>query len=136
MTHRQRGDFRRLFIFAVLLALLPAYAQTVMYRNTGEEFAGPFPSWKNVKTDYGAKGDGVTDDTAAIQQALDELKNVLTNHWCVLYFPAGTYRITDTLHSTDRREHNDYAGANLIGEDAATTILRWDGPANKPHAAL
>ena len=37
-----------------------AWAQTaVEYYATGEEFAGPFPSWKNVKTDFGAKGDGV-----------------------------------------------------------------------------
>src|SRR5450631_3873832 len=36
----------------------------------GDEFVGPFPSWSNLKTKFGAKGDGVTDDTAAIQAAL------------------------------------------------------------------
>ncbi len=55
-------------LLCCLFAMCPLCAQTIVYRNTGEEFAGPFPSWKNVKTDYGAKGDGVTDDTAAIQQ--------------------------------------------------------------------
>ncbi len=120
---------------AILAACLgqtvPACAETVAYFDTGEEFAGPFPSWKNIKTDYGARGDGVADDTAAIQRALDELKNVPKNDWCVLYFPAGTYRITRTLW-TLRKEHHDYLGANLIGEDPAKTVLLWDGPADMP----
>lgn len=107
------------------------HAQTVTYYNTGEEFHGPFPGWKNVKTDYGAVGDGATNDTAAIQKALDDLKTVQTNRWCVLYFPAGTYRIDETL-TTSRKAHNDYLGANLVGEDPQKTILRWDGPPGKP----
>jgi hypothetical protein len=108
-----------------------AHAQAVAYYETGEEFAGPFAGWKNVKTDYGAKGDGAANDTAAIQRALDDMKAVMKNDWCVLYFPAGTYRIDRTL-TTLRKEHNDYLGANLIGEDPATTVLLWDGPADKP----
>ncbi len=116
---------------ALLLAcpLPSAHAQTVEYYATGEEFVGPFPSWKNVKTDFGAKGDGVADDAPAIQKALDELKAVQTNAWSVLYFPAGTYRLGSTLR-TERTEHNDYLGAQIIGEDPATTILLWDGPEN------
>jgi hypothetical protein len=42
----------------------------------------------NVKA-YGAKGDGVTDDTAAIQAAADTGKN--------LFFPAGTYMISSAI---------------------------------------
>ena len=53
-----------------------------------EEFVGPFPSWKNVR-DFGAKGDGTTDDSNAIQAALTDLKTVMTNSYSVLYFPAG-----------------------------------------------
>jgi Pectate lyase superfamily protein len=120
-------------ILAAAWPLCPAgaSAQAVTWYDTGEEFVGPFPSWKNVKTDYGAKGDGVANDTTAIQKALDDLKNVSTNDWCVLYFPAGTYRIDDTL-KTVRKEHNDYLGANLVGEDPAQTTIVWDGPADKP----
>ena len=98
----------------------------VAFYETGEEFAGPFPSWKNVQTDYGAKGDGATDDTAAIQAAIDDLRNVSGNRWCTLYFPAGTYRIEKPLINR-RREHNDWLGCQIIGADPATTILQWQG---------
>jgi hypothetical protein len=91
-----------------------------------ESFSGPFASWKNVK-DFGAVGNGVTDDTAAIQTALNALKNVRTNTWSVLYFPAGTYRITRPL-TTSRSSHHDYLGAEIIGADPSTTTLAWDGP--------
>ncbi|KKA30026.1 hypothetical protein TD95_001514 [Thielaviopsis punctulata] len=42
--------------------------------------------------DYGAVGDGVADDTAAVQKALDQAS--LSN---VIFFPAGSYRITSTI---------------------------------------
>ena len=42
--------------------------------------------WVNVKTDHGAVGNGLADDTAAIQAACDTGKNV--------YFPEGTYIIS------------------------------------------
>lgn len=87
-----------------------------------EEFVGPFPSWADVKRDYGAVGDGVADDTAALQRALDEVAT--PGHAAVLYFPTGTYRITQTLNFNTR------LGASLVGEDPLTTILKWDGPAN------
>ncbi|AJP73352.1 glycosyl hydrolase family 28-related protein [Sphingomonas hengshuiensis] len=44
--------------------------------------------WSNVRT-LGAKGDNATDDTAAIQRAIDSHR--------VVYFPSGFYRVTDTL---------------------------------------
>lgn len=107
-----------------------AHGQTVTFFSTGEEFAGPFTSWKNVKTDYGAKGDGVTDDAPAIQKALDDLRDVPRNHWSTLYFPAGTYRIGSTL-KTARRGHTDWLGCQIIGEDPATTVISWHGSDGK-----
>ena len=99
-----------------------------------EEFVGPFPSWKNVK-DFGAKGDGTTDDSNAIQAALNDLKPVMTNSYSVLYFPAGTYRITKTLVTT-RVAHMDYQGFSIIGEDPANTTLVWDGAAGQIMISL
>jgi len=48
----------------------------------------PTRQWVNVKT-LGAKGDGKSDDTAALQAAIDGNRT--------LYFPSGFYAVTDTL---------------------------------------
>ncbi len=93
------------------------------------EFIGPFPSWANVKTEFGAVGDGKADDTAAIQKALDSIKvNASTKK--VLYFPAGTYRITKKLLLI-RISHSEPLGMSITGEDPLTTIIKWDGPADE-----
>ena len=100
-------------IFAAAVASAPIAAQAM----GDEEFVGPFASWANVKTTYGAKGDGVTDDTAAIQKALNALG--LSNP--TLYFPAGTYRITQTLSLAGQ------IYVNIIGQDPANTAILWAG---------
>jgi sugar lactone lactonase YvrE len=48
----------------------------------------PSSEWANVHT-LGVKGDGVSDDTAAIQQGIDAHR--------VLYFPSGHYVVRNTL---------------------------------------
>lgn len=45
-------------------------------------------SWVNIRT-LGVKGDGVTDDTAAIQKAIDAHR--------ILYVPSGRYIVSDTI---------------------------------------
>lgn len=48
--------------------------------------------------DYGAIGDAVTDDTAAIQAAIDAAGALASSNYGVnVYFPGGQYLITDTL---------------------------------------
>ena len=94
-------------------------ASTASRPAIGDEFIGPFPSWTNVKTVYGAKGDGVTDDTAALQAALSNVG--LNGHSSVVYLPAGTYKISSTLNLA-AREH-----ISIVGEDPATTIIKWAG---------
>lgn len=72
----------------------------------------------NVR-DFGAKGDGVADDTAAIQAAIDSVNKLGT-----VFFPKGTYKITDTLnivYSTDL-----WQAVNLLGVGNASKI-DWRG---------
>ncbi len=45
-------------------------------------------TWVNLKS-LGAKGDGLTDDTKAIQAAIDQ--------YPYIYVPQGSYRISETL---------------------------------------
>ena len=45
-------------------------------------------TWANIR-DFGAKGDGVTDDTPAIRKAI--------NQHDTLYFPQGRYRVSDSI---------------------------------------
>ncbi len=105
----------------VLLSYLSAFLASA----GAEEFYGPFSSWRNLKTDYGAVGDGKTDDTAALQHALNDL--VKHQNFCVVYVPAGHYRLTSTV-KTVRHLHNDCNGITLVGESPDTTVLQWDGP--------
>jgi glucan 1,3-beta-glucosidase len=50
--------------------------------------------YRNVK-DLGAKGNGVTDDTAAIQRAISQRSTARS----VIYFPAGTYLVSSGLRA-------------------------------------
>ncbi len=108
-----------------LLTLLAAARVSAATPRATDEFVGPFASWLNVKTDFGAVGDGKADDTAAIQRALATLRYHVTSR--VLYFPAGVYRITKTLRLL-RESHNESSGISIYGEDPTTTIIKWDGP--------
>ena len=109
----------RLAILAMALLLAIGTAGAALLSD--EEFVGPFPSWMNVKTAYGAVGDGKADDTAALQNALNALANNDPAARAVLYLPAGTYRITRGLTMTS------HMYVEVLGEDPAKTIIKWDG---------
>ena len=75
------------------------------------EWNGPFASWDNLKTTYGAHGDGVTDDTAAISKMFANI-GVGTNS-PVVYVPNGTYIFTQQMYFALRD------GVRIVGQDPA-----------------
>ncbi len=67
---------------------------------------------------YRAKGDGKTDDTHALQQALDDN----TDRGAILYFPNGIYRVSDTLRwgGDESRQRN----TTFWGQSRAGAVLQ------------
>ena len=98
----------------------------------GSEIASaqPFGSWINVQTECGAVGDGKADDTAAIQKGLDLIRPEDSKRK-ILYFPAGTYRITGTVKAI-REKHRECQGVGLQGEGPDKSVIVYDGVGNEP----
>lgn len=73
--------------------------------------------------DFGATGDGITDDTAAINRALYQLYSRASNTQIrrSLFFPAGTYVITDIIKVPTY--------AKLVGEGYNSSIIKATNPA-------
>lgn len=70
--------------------------------------------------DFGATGDGTTDDTAAIQAALNA-------HECV-YFPAGNYKVTTITFNINQIIYGDGAtttGTTITGTSGYPAIKAW-----------
>ena len=80
--------------------------------------------WINVKTDVEprAVGDGQADDTAAIQKAFSGVRD-----GAVLYFPPGTYRLTQPI-SVKNPSGARWIGGLVIGHGRDSKFV-WDGAA-------
>ena len=109
-------------------------ASTYTYKGTSSGYdvtTGTSPSYPITRTlqskfddfisikDFGAKGDGVTDDTSAINRAFTELftREVNTEVRRSVFFPAGRYKITDTIKIPSY--------AKLYGEGANSSTIKY-----------
>jgi len=94
----------------------------------------------NVKAQFGAKGDGITDDTAAIQAAL----NAYPNGGRIIYLPNGVYLVSDRLSwaAGTPGKGDDYKNIILQGQSEQGTIVKLKNKAagftrpNSPKAVI
>ncbi len=82
----------------------------------------------NVK-DYSAKGDGITDDTAAIQRAIDAapVSTAFESLGGVVYFPRGTYLISRPLRINKSYITLTGPGNMLVAELRTTSTMPGKG---------
>jgi hypothetical protein len=82
------------FVFLLLLVLLAGFRsnQPLLAQDPGRDLSAFGRKHDGLRAldvrDYGARGDGITDDTASIQAAVD---SAARHGGGVVYFPAGTY---------------------------------------------
>eukprot|EP00041_Stephanoeca_diplocostata_P020732 m.469749 g.469749 ORF g.469749 m.469749 type:complete len:760 (+) comp21649_c0_seq79:646-2925(+) len=110
-----------------------------LYDNTGGSCLTWFDrtthgeAFRNVRS-FGAVGDGITDDTAAIQAALDYKRgNVGAKRPALIYLPPGTYNVNDTLVCWF---HTHMVGSSLCN---STIRLRKSSPGFSvpaPHSSF
>jgi hypothetical protein len=107
-------------VFSTMLALSSIRAQTPepATGNGGPGVSAAVPP-VGVSTisvaNYGAKGDGRTDDTAAINSAMSAcVATALPNNGCVLYFPAGVYITTGLTMRSYVNMKGDGWGASVL----------------------
>ncbi|EYT84026.1 hypothetical protein CF54_03960 [Streptomyces sp. Tu 6176] len=85
--------------------------------NAGSAGGGESPAaggldWMSIR-DFGAQGDGVADDTAAIQTAVEA---AATAGGGTLYIPAGRYKLTDAITWA--------SGVNAVGDGDRVSVLQ------------
>src|SRR6266536_5497372 len=81
------------------------------------ELVFPADAVVDVKAAYHAHGDGVADDTAALQAAISD------NPGRTLYLPAGTYLVRRALEAKDKAGRWQ-SGLRLYGENRNATVIK------------
>jgi hypothetical protein len=126
-----RRDVPSFLLFGVCGLFL--FSRTVFASNSSTYFL-------NIK-DRGAKGDGITDDTAVI-------KNAMTLG-VPLYFPPGIYSVKEELNYSPATRNCQFIGSNVLDclvsetpvngsciRPGTEAIIRYDGPPNPAIAVI
>ena len=76
---------------------------------------------------WGAVGDGVADDTAAIQAAIDSQRIAVNTTPCLVSLSAGTYKLTATIDArctvSGATQWDDFKGIVGAGRNATTLVM-------------
>jgi hypothetical protein len=99
--------------------LLQLFSNPAASEGVTEEFVLPDDANVVSVKAYGAKGDGKTDDTNAIQTAIQQTIHKSS----LLYFPDGTYLVSKTLEWRNARGQWD-AHLTLQGHSQAHTVIK------------
>lgn len=121
LTTKSLGDW------AELLAT-PENIEVAAGAGVKRSLADRFGDVVNVK-DFGAVGDGVTDDTAAIQAAVNSTS-------MKVYINDGTYKITSTISSTIPGKELCGTGATIKAETAADSVMLSVGGASSKISGI
>lgn len=97
----------KLLVAALILLALPASAQSLYTSRP------PDPLAVTADAALGLRGDGVADETEALQKAIDRVAD--TSGTGIVFLPQGRYRITHTLHL--------WSGIRLIGYGKQRPVL-------------
>lgn len=90
-----------------------------VWMDQGSQWFGLNGEVANVK-EFGAKGDGVTDDTTAIQAAINAI--LATSNGGIVYFPPGLYLVSSTLTVTT--DSSGVRGIILLGAGMISSVLK------------
>ena len=129
----QKRITETLFLTACFLAAATlTWAGAVPYRTDNIEYRFPEDAGVINVRDFGAKGDGVADDTSAIQEAIRIVLRGSYRNPNFIYFPEGIYLISDHLRArvTDAPDGEGgwsdgwRPGMILVGESRERTVIK------------
>jgi len=110
-------------------ALVEIVQSAEQWRRLLRAWAEKLAGYVNVR-EYGATGDGVTDDTAALQAAINSIDPLVGGQ---LFLPPGVYHLSSPLdlkpNVTLRGVHGGFSSGGF-GSKTAGSCLYWVGAAN------
>jgi hypothetical protein len=100
---------------------------------TARTLANRFADVVNVK-DFGAVGDGVTDDTAAIQAAIDSLGTI----GGIVQVPSGTYKVSSALNISSyiNLKGSGAVSSTLLTNSSTNNVIYINGVSNSPGCTI